>query len=213
MPVTGIGHSTAWRKCSALVACRIIAITSVAMMFVFAATAQRLQAAITGQFISSYSITFTVSDLGLSASGMAIPEGGITSIQQSDGSMVNTPSTITIPVIVTVYSKPVGTSYTDYFWRLKMNDTDHTNWVNNNRTVSPAYTIRSTTDSVANRLSKTTSPLTATIPVSITTSPTQVFTQSGTSWYLYQQSTLSIDLSNVSYSGTYSGTVTTTLTY
>jgi len=182
-----------------------------AMMFVFVSPARHLQAEITAQFRSSYNITFTPSELGLPGSGTAIPEGGITSIQQSDGSMLNTP--ITIPIIVTVYSKPLGTSASDYLWRLTMTNKDRHNWVKNNRTVSPEYTIVGATSSGTGKLSKTTTPFTATIPVSITTSPVQVFTHLGSTWYLYQQSTLSIDLSNVSYSGTYSGTIITTLTY
>ena len=189
-------------------ACRFIVIAMMTMNCLAVPSLSRLHAAISGQFAATYNVTVALADLGLSATATPIAEGPLTSIQALDDTMAN--QQVFIPSIATAYQKPVGTSYSNYFWRLKMANADHTGW---NKTVTPSYVVTSATGSLGGRLSRTTSPTTATIPVSITTSPTQVFTQSAGSWYLYQQVNLSIDLANIAYSGTYSGTVTTTLTY
>jgi hypothetical protein len=215
MPVTIFEGDALSQRKYGLTVRRINAILMMALTLLFIPVHPPLRAAITGQIIGTYTITVSLADLGLSGTATAIATGdNITSIQPLDDTMINTPSSITIPVKATSYQKPLGTSYTTYFWRLRMNSADHTNWVNTQRTVSPTYTITSTIGNLSDKLSKTTSPTSATIPVSISTSQTQVFTNpSGNTWYLYQQSTLTIDLSNARYSGSYRGSIGTTLVY
>lgn len=186
------------------------------MALVGLSTGKDAAAAITCQIISSKTVALALSDFGLTSTASAMPQAGITSIQLNpiDVQLSNSPVSVPASVGGTVtsggqLSKTIETSYSDYIWRLRMTLTDKNNFNTGNERETYAF---ASSGSSSGALSHTTTPVTATLPVTIVPGSLQ-WNQSGNTYYLIRTLNLRIDLSNVRYSGTYRSTFTTTVFY
>ncbi|NTW56318.1 MAG: hypothetical protein HGB20_04655 [Chlorobiaceae bacterium] len=173
-------------------------------------------AAITCQIVTSKTVGLALSDFGLSTTASVSLQTGITSVQLNplDIQLSNSPVTVPVSVGGTVtggglLSKTLETSYSDYIWRLRMTLADKNNFNTGNEHETYAF---ASSGSSGGTLAHTTTPVTATIPVTIVPGVLQ-WNQSGNTYYLIRTLNLQIDLSNVRYSGTYRSTFTTTVFY
>ncbi len=173
-------------------------------------------AAITCQIISSKTVALTLSNFGLTTTASVSVQPGITSIQLNKDDIELSNSSVYVPASVGgsvtsggLLTRTLETSYTDYIWRLRMNQTDRNNF--NTGNVHETYLFASG-GSASGTLAHTTTPVTATLPVTIVPGTLQ-WNQNGNTHYLIRTLNLQIDLSTVRYSGTYRSTFTTTVFY
>lgn len=172
-------------------------------------------AAITPQFMSSKTVSVTLTDLGLSGAASSEMQSGVVALQidpLAPELAVTPDSGVDVPGLGGIVSaagevvKPLATSFSDYVWRLRMTDKDKSKFSLSSDTVS-----FQSSGSATGTLYRTTNPVTERLTVTII--PGSLAWTQSSSWYCFRTLNLEIDLSNVRYSGTYRGNFTTTLAY